>query len=78
MEQIYSFQRDFLRELEAKVDRDRMDCSEIGEIFVINVSYSTVSTTSVNANCCSCFHFRDMNLLSTLSIAIIIPMLSMK
>ena len=39
VEEIYRFQRDFLRELESKVDRDRMDCSEIGSVFVINVSY---------------------------------------
>lgn len=39
IEEIYKFQRDFLRELESKVDRDRMDCSEIGSVFVINVSY---------------------------------------
>ena len=38
VEEIYKFQRDFLRELESKVDRDRMDCSEIGNVFVINVS----------------------------------------
>ena len=39
VEEIYRFQRDFLRELESKVDRDQMDCSEIGSVFVINVSY---------------------------------------
>ncbi len=39
MEEIYKFQRDFLRELESKVDRDHMDCSKIGSVFVINVSY---------------------------------------
>ena len=39
VEEIYRFQRDFLRELESKVDRDQMDCSEIGNVFVINVSY---------------------------------------
>ena len=45
VEEIYRFQRDFLRELESKVDRDRMDCSEIGSVFVINVSYMHVQCT---------------------------------
>lgn len=38
VEEIYRFQRDFLRELESKVDRNQMECSEIGGVFVINVS----------------------------------------
>ena len=38
IEQIYNFQRDFLRELEARVNLDRMEDSQIGEVFVINVS----------------------------------------
>ena len=44
VEEIYRFQRDFLRELESKVDRDRMDCSEIGSVFVINVSCMHIHT----------------------------------
>ena len=38
IEQIYNFQRDFLKELEARVDLDRMEDSQIGEVFVLNVS----------------------------------------
>jgi hypothetical protein len=44
VEEIYRFQRDFLRELESKVDRDHMDCSKIGSVFVINVSYIYIYT----------------------------------
>ena len=38
IERIYEFQRDFLKELEARVNMDRMEESQIGEVFVINVS----------------------------------------
>ena len=41
VEQIYKFQRDFLRELELKVDWNQMDCSEIGGVFVTNVGYKS-------------------------------------
>ena len=38
VEQVYAFQRDFLRELESRVDHHRMEESQIGEVFVANVS----------------------------------------
>ena len=38
VEQIYLFQRDFLRELETRVITDHMADSQIGEVFVLNVS----------------------------------------
>ena len=38
VEQIYSFQKDFLRELETSVEHYRMEDSKIGEVFVTNVS----------------------------------------
>jgi len=37
VEQIYNFQRDFLKELEARIKPD-VAKSEIGEVFVLNVS----------------------------------------
>ena len=38
VEQVYLFQRDFLRDLESRVDHHRMEESQIGEVFVANVS----------------------------------------
>ena len=38
IECIYEFQRDFLKELEARVNMDRMEDSQIGDVFVLNVS----------------------------------------
>lgn len=38
VEEIYTFQKDFLRELESSVQHDRMEDSQIGEVFVTNVS----------------------------------------
>ena len=37
VENIYKFQKDFLKELETKVNRDKMEDSQIGDIFVANV-----------------------------------------
>ncbi len=41
--QVYSFQKDFLKELEARVKPGHMAESEIGEVFVLNVSYCCCS-----------------------------------
>lgn len=38
VEEVYRFQRDFLQELQARVNKDSLESSEIGEIFVVNVS----------------------------------------
>ena len=37
VEAIYSFQKDFLRELEASINLDKMEDTQIGEVFVNNV-----------------------------------------
>ena len=38
IDQVYQFQKDFLRELEARIKPGRVAESEIGEVFVLNVS----------------------------------------
>ena len=38
IETLYKFQKDFLKELETRVNRDKMEESQIGDIFVANVS----------------------------------------
>lgn len=38
IDQVFNFQKDFLRDLEARVKQDHMAQSEIGEVFVLNVS----------------------------------------
>lgn len=43
IEAIYIFQRDFLRELEASINQDKMEDSQIGEAFVNNVSINSYS-----------------------------------
>ena len=42
VQNIYKFQKDFLKELETRVNRDKMEDSQIGDIFVANVSWSSV------------------------------------
>lgn len=37
IEQVYDLQKDVLQELEARIQPDHMDQSEIGEVFVLNV-----------------------------------------
>ena len=43
---MYALQKDFLRELEARIQLDHMDRSEIGEVFVLNVSHCLHLTES--------------------------------
>lgn len=43
-QQICNFQRDFLRELEASVNHDKMEESQIGQVFVQNVSPDSIYT----------------------------------
>ena len=38
VEELLAFQRDFLAELESRVCMDHMEDSQIGEVFVMNVS----------------------------------------
>lgn len=38
VDKVYDFQKDFLRELEARVKPGHMAEAEIGEVFVLNVS----------------------------------------
>lgn len=38
VEAIYNFQKDFLRELEASINHTNMEDTQIGEVFVNNVS----------------------------------------
>lgn len=39
IEEVYSFQKDFLKELEARTKPGHLEQSEIGEVFVVNVSF---------------------------------------
>lgn len=40
IDKVYDFQKDFLRELEARIKPGHIAQSEIGEVFVLNVSLS--------------------------------------
>lgn len=48
IETIYKFQKDFLKELETRVNRDKMDESQIGDIFVGNASEFTIYSDYCN------------------------------
>ena len=64
VDKLYDFQKDFLRELEARIKPGHMAEAEIGEVFVINVSSSAGSGPYIISNCWStvAVHTRECTL----------------
>lgn len=42
VEEVYKFQKDFLKELKSRIKPEHIEQSEIGEVFVVNVSLMTL------------------------------------